>query len=746
MSRKRQLQTTFIAGELDAKLALRVDTKQYSNGAKSLLNRRCLIGGGTARRPGTRKLTPLTGGNNRLIEFVFNENEQYILAFMWDPSIGSGGMAAYFPSGASAGGIGFGHPWTGPVIAEMDFMQTGNTIIVTHHSFPPQVITRTGPTTWTNTPFQFFPNGPRLEQPYFKIAPPTMTMNASSTTGTVQLSLSGNYFQAGHVGQRFRYLGRELVISSIIDPSNAMAVVNETLPETLQLGLEVVAPGVPGVNNFTVGESVIGADSTAKGVVSSIDPGTGTIQVYLRSANIASPTGPGGSIDPIARIAPGFGGGLAQSSLQRFIVGETLVGPAGTAKISSVNQVTILAAVTDWDEALFTPHNGFPSCIALHRNRLCFAGHPKAPSLLMASRIGNFYSFNVGDGSDADAILVTIGDAAAAEIRQLFSSDQLLLGTDKGLYYVPESLNSPFTPSRMSFIAFGSPWPISGSAKMRAFDDGVIAVSASTVIKARGTGDSSKTWTATEMSILSPHLLNQPYDIAVTTNFEGGPERYCVFTNIDGTLTIMMLVETQDIRNFVPWRTAGLFDSVCVINKRLYVAARRFDVFSQQLEIFENTLTLDGVITINTTPELPNIPFMFPGLTINVVTTSGFSLGVWPLAMDDIPPGPYHCGQNYPTVVQTLPAVLEDARGSSAGEMAKINEAQVFTHESCRFAGNGYEKTAYRINEDANLPPPKRTGAQRLKFLGWRVDPTLTITDPDPLPLTILGIKTEVFW
>jgi hypothetical protein len=53
MARKRQLQTTFIAGELAPDLGMRVDTKQYANGAKSLLNRRCLIGGGTSRRPGT---------------------------------------------------------------------------------------------------------------------------------------------------------------------------------------------------------------------------------------------------------------------------------------------------------------------------------------------------------------------------------------------------------------------------------------------------------------------------------------------------------------------------------------------------------------------------------------------------------------------------------------------------------------------------------------------------------------------
>lgn len=745
MSRKRQLQTNFIAGELSPELARRVDTKQYNNGAKSLLNRRCLIGGGTSRRPGTRDLNGLFGGGPRLVEFVINETTQYICQFGSDPSVG-GFMNAYNPDGSYAGGI-IGAPWSAFLVAnEMDFMQTANTMIVTHATFIPQVITRTGLASWTLHPIAFFSSGPRLEQPYFKLAPHTVTLQPDGYTGSINLTDNGGWLNVGHIGQRIRYLGREIIITGVSTPGVATGDVVERLPPSFVIG---VTDGTV----FTNGETVLGSDSGAKGVISSIT--ANELLVYSRNASITSSSGPGGAtsaglqaglalgfpgIDPFN--LPGQVGGV---SLQSFTVGETLVGPNATSKITGVaNSAPV--AVPDWDEALFTPANGYPSCVALHRNRLVFAGHPAAPNLLMASRLGNIFSFQVGDGSDADAILVTIGDAAAAEIRQLFSSDQLLLATDKGLYYVPEGPNQPFTPSRVAFINFGSPWPISGSVKMRAFDDGVIAVSGNTVIKARGTGDSQKTWNAQEVSILSPHLLKDPYDMAVTTNFEGGPERYCVFSNSDGSLAVMMLVEGQEIRNFVPWITAGFFGSVAVIKKRLYVAALRGSRTNFHLELFDNTLTLDGVQDLGAEGEFPNIPTMFPGMAVEIVTTSGYALGPYPLHMDDVPLGPYHIGQNYPTVIETLPAAIDDQRGSNMGEMSKINEALVFTDKSCRFAGNGYEKQAYLVSEDANLPPPRRTGPQRLKFLGWKRDPTLTITQPDPLPLTILAIKTEVCW
>jgi hypothetical protein len=80
------------------------------------------------------------------------------------------------------------------------------------------------------------------------------------------------------------------------------------------------------------------------------------------------------------------------------------------------------AAVVDFDEQLFGPVWGYPSVVKLHRNRLLFAGHPAVPNGLLGSRLGNLYSFDVGDASDADAIFETIGDAGASEIVQLYSA------------------------------------------------------------------------------------------------------------------------------------------------------------------------------------------------------------------------------------------------------------------------------------------------------------------------------------
>jgi hypothetical protein len=729
---KKLFQTNFIAGELAHELDYRADIKQYQNGARSLFNRKVLLAGGTTRRPGTHRLTNHQGRVVRLVEFVFNEDTQYLIEFNE-----LGGAFAYFPDGSFAGTIiAGGGPWANSTILyDMDYMQAANSLILTHPTWYPLIIQRVAITQWSITTFNFFISGSRIEQPYFKVAPFDITMQPTGTTGNVTLTLNGAWFLPSHVGQRFRYLGRELNINSVTSPFQAEAIAFEPLPGSYGVGVE-------DGSGFSPNDTVVGADSNAKGVIHSM--GGNSLFIYLRKASITAATGPGGTT---AAQVGGFTG-VATASMQKFVVGEILVGPAFTSKITSVDEIPPVP-VTDWDEALISPANGYPACVALHHGRLCFAGHPAIPNLLMCSRVSNIRSFNVGDGSDADAIMETIGDSVSAEIRQLFSAEQLLIATDKGMYYVPEGPNVPFRPISISFSPFGSTWPMSRNVKMKQFDDGVIGVTGNLVVKFKPTGDTQKSWAALEVSILSPHLINDPIDMCVVTNFEEGPERYCVIVNRDNTLCVFQLIENQDVRNFVPWVTHGIFTSVASVKRKLYCAAKSGPLGSDGfclLEQFDSKQLLDHAVKFNTAAELAGIPAIFAD-NVQVVTESGFFLGTWPdLHVAEFPPGPYWAGYAFDSRIETLPPILDDQTGSNAGDLCRIAEAMVFVQESRRFALQGLELQAYRVGEDMNLPPPLRKGPQRFKIMGWHREPTVVINQPDPMPLTIMAIKTEVHW
>lgn len=695
MARKKTLQTNFSAGELAPELAMRQDTEQYRNGAKSLLNMRCLIGGGVTRRPGTRKQAELLQ-DAILVEFVVNQ------ATMYNHCYSSGRMDAFFPDGTAAGSV-TGAPWTGTLWPEMDWVQSGNTIFLVHSSMPVQRVVRTGASSWSRADFAFAVGpGGRTEQPYFKVSDPTVTLAPSALTGAITLQANAPLFTGNHVGQIIRYLGREIRITAVTDGDTASGTVIELLPPTQTLT-------VTDSTNFQVGDVVLGDTSEAKGEVSGIPDGTHLTVVII-------------------------------SKLTPFIV-ENIIGPNGVTAISAVAPATP-AAVADFDEQLFGPAYGYPSVVKLHRNRLLFAGHPFVPNGLLASRLGNLYSFDVGIGGDADAIFETIGDAGASQIVQLYSAEQLLIATDHGLYYVPESQSNPFRATSIAFFPFGSSWPITASVKMRSFDDGVLLVSGSLVIMARPTGNLTQSWGADEVSLLSSHIIKTPTRVATVSNFNGGPERYAMLVNSDGTIAPMQIVSAQKIRNVTPWDTQQDYRSVSCLRSQVFVTTRRTVNGGTRyfLEVFDQSVTLDLAVT---SADLSDVTSIYGSTPVNVVKGI-FSLGTYPLTIEEPPAGPYTVGLFYDTRTEPLPPAIDDNEGPIAGEYMRITDCYVSVLNSARFAQNGYELAAYQVNEDPTIEPPLRTGPQRFQFQGWVIEPTVPITQPDPLPLTVLAMKSIV--
>jgi hypothetical protein len=707
MPRRKPLQTNFSAGELAPDLRGRLDTEQYQNGAKSLLNRRCLIGGGTKRRPGSWHEAELVGAS-RIEAFIVDAVTSYILVFS------SGRMDAYSVNATTgrltAAGSVTGAPWTGTIWRDMDFAQAANTAFLTQIAMAPQKLVRTGAASWTLQAVAFFTGiAGRLEQPYYKIADQAVTLTPDSTGGGANITASASVFTAAHVGSRIRLEGRECTIVTFTNSTLVTVTITEPLFATYDLTVASTA-------GYGVDEIVIGATSGHKGIVVQV---TDPTHVRVRMTN----------------------------SLDSFLGTEDLVGPNHKATISAVIQ-SANGPVKNWDEQLFSSQWGYPSCVTLHRNRLLFGGHPVVPSALIGSKNTNLYSFDVGDASDGDGIFEIIGDAGASSIVQLHSAEQLLVLTDLGPYYVPENATSPFRPTSIAFFPFGSPWSITATLEPKTFDDGVLFASKSLIIKARPTGDQGRSWLADEVSLLSSHIVDNPADMAAVSNFANGPERYAMIVNDDGTLAALQLVEAQKIRNMTPWETAGTYTSMAAIGAFPYCTTERTINGSLRyfLELFDDNLTLDLVTEYASQAAMDaGVPTRYGSTTVNVVTSDlAYHLGEYPPTLSTLPSGPYQVGLYYDSVTELLPPALDDSEGAHAGEMMRICQAYVQVLQSARFEANGHELSAYAVTDAVDIAPPRRNGWQQFDLLGWAVDPTIAIRQPDPLPLDLLAVKTIV--
>jgi hypothetical protein len=694
--KQRVLQTDFSAGEIGPEIALRRDTKQYEKGAKSLLNSQALIGGGNRRRPGSLRLARKSS-EFRCLEFTYDTNTTYVLVF------GEGTMDAYLEDGTAMGSI-VGGPWTGDIWRTMDWSQTGNVVFLVEPRMMCQVV-RTTDNTWSQSdiPWTVAASG-RIKQPHFKVAPDDMTITPSALTGTITLELSSpGWWVADHVGTRVRILDREIEITVVTDADTATGVVKDDLRPYQDLTVTSSA-------GFSVDEIVEGSVTGARGLICSIPDSTSIIVAI-------------------------------SENLTKFTA-EGLVGPNITTTIGSVADATP-APVSDWTEQAFSAVNGYADCVEIHRNRLLLGGGGGVPNGLAGSSLTDIFDFDVSDASDNDGFYETVGDASATQIVQLHSAEQLLVLTDRGPYYVPESDSTPFRPSSLAFNHFGGTWKTS-RVRSADYDGGVIWTSGSLIIKATPTGDLRRAWAASEVSYLVGHMLSNMVDSCFVDNFGGGDERFGMFVNDDGTAAVMMLIAQEEIRSFTPWSTDGWYKSMCALPEKVFACVERVidgdTVF--ELEVFDHSLTLDDCVL---DADVDVAASGFGEDEASIVTQDTYlHLGTYPLAITNVPAGPYAAGLYYDRVIETLPPEIEGGDGSKAGEMMRITEAYINVLESLRFEVNGTTLSAYQIGEDVTAAPPTRNGWFYFTFLGWSREPTVIIRQPDPLPLTVLGFKQTV--
>jgi hypothetical protein len=153
MTRKlKTVLTNFSSGELNPLLAARIDTPAYVNGARQCRNFSILAEGGLMRRPGTQYLATLPASDCRLIPFVFSDDEIAIIV------LSQYNFTIYDIDGGiiqAATGSANTTPWTAGTLFELNFAQFGDTVFITHPSFRPVKIFRSSSSTFTASFFEF---------------------------------------------------------------------------------------------------------------------------------------------------------------------------------------------------------------------------------------------------------------------------------------------------------------------------------------------------------------------------------------------------------------------------------------------------------------------------------------------------------------------------------------------------------------------------------------------------------------
>ena len=129
-------QTSFAAGMLDPALESRTDLEVYFAGALNLENVINLPQGGVRRRPGLEYLATLQSQTTRILPFIFNTEQRYIVA------MSSARLDVYDAEDGSVITSNITAPWTVLQPLDVDYAQTGDVMIIVHPDHAPRRLVR----------------------------------------------------------------------------------------------------------------------------------------------------------------------------------------------------------------------------------------------------------------------------------------------------------------------------------------------------------------------------------------------------------------------------------------------------------------------------------------------------------------------------------------------------------------------------------------------------------------------------
>ena len=230
----RTVYTNFSSGELNPLLVTRTDASAYFNGAKQLKNWYLLDEGGLMRRPGTTYKATLAG-ESRVIPFIFSNDEMAVFV------LSNNRLDIFDSNGASIqSNITSNCNWTTAKLFELNYAQFGDTVFVSHRDNPTVKIIRSSATSFAASIFAFEEDDTvtvnsinKTTQPFYKYAASAITLTPNATTGnTVTITASASTFVSGHNGTYLLIGGKQAKIVGFTNATTVTVTILEALANT----------------------------------------------------------------------------------------------------------------------------------------------------------------------------------------------------------------------------------------------------------------------------------------------------------------------------------------------------------------------------------------------------------------------------------------------------------------------------------------------------------------------------------
>lgn len=678
----------------------RTDLKHYLQGSLRMRNFRQLAQGGITTRPGTDFIATLPS-YGRAVPFVVSETQEYIFVFTefsleiwgapeWDVKLQT-----------------LVTPYTEQQCRDMDFTQSGDTMLTFHESIIQQKIVRTSPTTFTIEDISYGVNKDqtRIYQPYHKFV-----------AADVHLVFNGANYQAG---------------TSV----TCGAYTNN------------------GATNYT---TLWNPDHVGKRF-RVLDDG--------------------------------------DSIYKEFEV--TAIHPAGALQDATVtlkSNFTLTAATLslDWGEPMYSELRGYASTGAFRESRLWMNGGAGRPNGVVASRLQEFFDFELGTALDDEAIDFSIATTQVKRVEYIVPGRDLTFMCDGAELYTSVADGEAITPGNMN----AKPQTYFGSKRVKpwVFDGAVLfAQRKGKNIREYHYKDINQSYTSSSVSILAGHLVDNPVDSTVLTSGDF-PEQYAFFVMSNGSMAVFHSIREEETRGWSLWfpgvsdpgltsekavfnnstvssasvtafisqldlfssMTAGdKFLSVAAVNDSLFVVTRRrvggTSVYS--LERFNQNRYFDAART--KTEPVPTRTFTglssYAGHSVSVRSRDTFlglhqisALGILTLPVTVEAQVQIQVGLPFLSYFTPMPFDAATRGGALTGKKRRISHLLVELYDTLALQVNSDVMLLRGTTDSMSSQPVSVSGPQPFRQLGYSRDPTVNFVLDEPMRATILSIQAEL--
>lgn len=678
---------SFAAGEVTEDQLARPDLASHFEMCARMRNAYPTTAGRARRRPGSSEKLQRQGA---VRTFMYRLSTSYELIVFQDQVArvySAAGALLYTLSSA---------PWLDAHLDAMTVTSDDGVVYVAHQSFWTQALQRSSTGVWTLGDLEFDSTaGGGLRQPYYRFADKGVTMYVDGYTGSGRsVQFSGAVLTADHVGKIFRYGERvQVQITGVTNSSTGTGTVLGRIFPAVQVT-------VGDTSKFAVGEIVQGEILQGRGVVAQIISST-VLEIQMID-----------SFDTFKVITA--------SGVDK----DRVIGPRGSEEVTALTNNAAPRSISLWDEAMFSDVRGYPGAAVVHKSRLLLSRFPQAKQLVVGSAINAPDDFLVPADTVAatDPFAVAVGGAGAQDVLHLVSTEQLIVCTNQGVYYVPESGDNPLTPESLLRGGFNLIAPVSATncpPVVTPFGVVFIQDNPARLMLLAPTGNVRASWQALDLSFRASHLLSAPVRLAVADGFSGR-ETLILVVNDDGTIAAASPRAGDEPPGFALWstRAGGLFVDACSAARTTILVTRRGTVrhvseLTDAARVDDERAFTAAVLDRNGTNQqvvkdkavIGTVVLDSSGDSDEIAPAAGLTIG-WDFAVDVTPSPPRIA--SVMTQYQRIAHVQCDAKAGN-------------------YRIGGVTQASPQLGDDIGLPTPTRRRVDEQDLLGWSETPGVSI-------------------